>query len=348
MKKQLGKIQLPKAGKKSSLGVAIDDHMLMYVEVLGTTKGFSVVRFGEVPLETESVDTENHTAELTRVFSALKRRSKTKNIQVALRDSSATFFEMTLAESDPFLLEHMVEREVKKAIGDRQNFVLQTEILYREKNDTKVAVTMLPQEPIDQIKEVTKIAKWTLDYIGLATEITAEHLGLDDSASIVIAIKARETSITILSKGSLVLEEIVQTGTDMWIEKIMDTYGVDYENAVDALFFEGIGAVSNNGVTASLKNELRKIIDSAEKTFLYWHVDCRKEKECRVHRVTLVGVGASIPGIANYLETSLTIETKTPQAFAGLKLINDIPEMTESESLNYLPALALALRGFRK
>ncbi|MEN9582933.1 MAG: hypothetical protein RL641_887 [Candidatus Parcubacteria bacterium] len=348
MKKSSNKNYLPKTGKRASLGVALDDHAVSYVEALGTPHGLSITRFGEVHLETDSGDKEERAQELASIFKALHNRSKTKTLQVAIPDGTATFFEMVLPESDPFLLEHLVEREVKKSLGDGHNFVLQTEILYREKNNTKVAVTMLPQDPIDRMKEIAKKTNFNLEYVGLATEVTAELVGKDDAASIFITIKAHETSITILSKGSLVVEEEVPTGTDVWVEKIVDQFDIAHDAAEESLFFEGISMTAKNGVLGILRGEFRKITEAAEKLFLYWHVDCRKEKECKVGQVTLVGIGATIPGLAGYLETALNIEVKTPEPFKGLKFIDEVPEMTEAESLHYLPALSLALRGLLK
>lgn len=347
MKKTLKKINLPRTGKKASLGVAIENHSLLYVEVVGSPKGISVSRFGEVPLETDSGDAERP-AELGRVFGALHRRSSTKSLQITIPDSTATFFEMTLPESDPFLLEHMVEREVKKALGNSHNFVLQTDILYREKNNTKIAVTLLSQDLIDNLKVIAKENNFKLEYVGLATEATAELVRPNDIANIFINIKEKESSITILSKGSLVLEETIPTGTSHWAQKIAEYFDIKQKDAEEALFFEGIPISANLGASPAFRNELHKIVQSAEKLFLYWHVDCRKEKECRVGQITLVGAGASIPGLVPYLEASLKIEVKNPEPFNGLKLSNEIPEMTESESLKYLPALAVALKGLRK
>ncbi len=348
MKKQLGKIKLPTSGKKSALGVALDEHLLSYVEATASPHGISITRFGEVQLESDSGDKKSRETELSRIFIKLHSRSKTKNLLVAIPDGSATFFEMNLPESDPFLLEKMVEREVKKALGDTRSFVLQTEILYREKNNTKVAVTMLPQEPIDEIKILAKASNFKLAYVGLATEIVAELIGADETSNIIISVKARETSITVLSKGALVLEEIVSTGTEIWADKIAEHFDIKYEEAEEALFFEGIPTTNKNNILDVLRADLRKLTDSAEKVFLYWHVDCRKEKECRVRQVTLAGLGSIVPGLASFLENSLQIETRTPEPFVGIKLENEVPEMTESESLRYLPALAVALRGLRK
>lgn len=348
MKKTKATIHLPVSGKKASLGVALDDHLLMYVEALATSRGISISRFGEFQLESDSTDTASRTHELEQIFTNLHRRSQNKTLRVALPDGAATFFEMTIPESDPFLMEHMIEREIKKAIGDRHEFVMQTEILYREKEHTKVAVTLLPQPPIDDMKALARKTNFKLEYVGLSTEVAAELIHLDAPASIIVAIKARESSITILSKGSLVLEDVVPTGTDVWIEKIMEQFGLSKEEAEQALFFDGLSFTTNkNALTQCLRGELRKLVESAEKIFLYWHVDCRKEKECRVRQVTLVGSGATIPGLASHLEASLHIETKTPEPFKNIPLANDIPELTEAESLKYLPALALALKGFR-
>ena len=129
MKKQTTKIKLPISGKKATLGVAIEDHLISYVEAVATSRGIAISRFGDVALESDISDKIAREAELTRIFTNLHRRSQTKTLQVALPDSAATFFEMTLPESDPFLLENMIEREVKRAIGDRHEFVMQSEIL---------------------------------------------------------------------------------------------------------------------------------------------------------------------------------------------------------------------------
>lgn len=350
MKKRNTTIHLPVSGKKASLGVAIEEYALSYVESVASSRGISVTRFGEVAFETDSADHDARNAEIAHTLETIRRRSKTKTLRIALPDGAATFFEMTLPESDPFLLEHMIEREIKKAIGDRQEFVMQSEILYREKNNTKVAVTMLPQPPIDELKALAKKADFKLEYVGLSTEIAAELIGLDEiPASIVISIRARETSISILSKGSLVLEEIVPTGTDVWIEKVMEHFNVNAKTAGEAIFFDGISfSPGHNAVTKVLRTELNKLVNAAEKTFLYWHVDCRKEKECRVREVTLAGIGASVPGLSGYLESALHIETRTPEVFKNVPISNDVPELTEAESLRYLPALALAIKGFRK
>lgn len=338
-------IRLPSSGKKSALGVAIESDGLSFVESVAKSDGISLARFGDISFVSDAHDEKKREDEIKDALIRLAKKSSTKNLYVAIPDSTATFFELSLPETDPFLLQSLVEREVSRVAGSTA-YLLQTETLYRDKSMTKVAVALIAERSITKMRELSKAAGFTVRHIGLATEAAAELAASNEIASIMVSVGDKETMVSLLSKGSLVLETDIRSGVDEWIMAIARHNGIDTTLAEESLFFEGIFRDGGEKIAPELRDYLRTVTEAIEKIFLYWHIDCRKERECKINGITLFGRGAGIPGITHYMEKNLKMHVKSADAFSRLPIPEGtVPDMTEAESFRYLTPLALSVRG---
>lgn len=337
--------KLPVSGKKSSLGVYLTDDILSYVELQATRDGIHIVRFGEASIVVDG-GVERYHAAIEKALVTLKRKASGTKVHVALSDSIATFFEIAIKETDPFLLKKILHAEIERAAPQTgSKLLIQSEVLFTDRNTTRVAVAVVPEHTIRATAALFKHAGFTPSRVGLATESVALLLA-PTGAKFFLHIDETETVISIVLNGSLVLEGRVAGGTNQFIESIAEKFGADREEIKEALLFEGIQG--NTALLSALRMPLRKITDEIEKMFLYWHIDCKKEKECRLTEVVFFGLGATIPGLASYIQKTLSLPVVVPEILSGIPLASaHVPEMTRTETLTHLPALALALSEFR-
>lgn len=337
--------KLPVAGKKTALGVYIGEDALSYVEVAATSRGMQLLRFGDVAIVSEGGPEERQKV-LQTIVSTLKRKAESKRVHIALSDSIASFFEIAVKETDPFLLKKTIQTEVARALAkEHTQLLVQSEPLFVDRNTTRVAVAVVAEEDIRNTATLFKHVGFTPVRIGLSTESVALLLA-PTGANLFLNIGENETTISIVLQGSLVLEGTVAIGVNHFVESVGTRIEAGFEEMRDTLFFEGIQG--NTTMLSALRMPLRKITDEIEKMFLYWHIDCKKEKECRLTDIIFFGAGALVPGLASYISSNLSLTVVVPDVFKEVPLLDGkVPDMTRAETLTHLPALALALSEFK-
>src|SRR5258706_2865504 len=306
------KYKLPKAGIKVALGVYMSEATLSYVALKATSEGISVLHFGDMAIPNEGDEAFRY-RELTKTIILLKNKIEKNNIvSIALPDGIATFFELSIHEPNPSLLKKHIQKEVERSIVKGSSpVIIQSESLFSERGVTRVAVTVIPEEAIYRAHKLFIDAGFKPNHIGLSSE-SIGHLVSPKGSELFLEINEMETSVSVLSAGSLVLQSRMQIGVADFVENLSQDLNIDSNKIRESIFFNGLDAKTGNEMLTSLRPMLRKITNEIEKMFLYWHIDCKKEKECRLNEITLFGVGSLIPGFDSYISRPLSLKVKVP------------------------------------
>lgn len=339
--------KLPKTGNKTALGVHLSDDTLSYVALKATSDGIQILHFGDISIFNEGDDVSRESS-LVRNLATLKNKIDIKKISIALPDSIATFFELSVHETNPILIKKNIQKEVERSIvKNGEPVIIQSENLFSEKGMTRVAVTVIPEQAVRRAHNLFRSTGFEPLYIGLASECIAQTVSPEGS-ELFLEINAYETTVSVLSKGALVLESRINIGTESFVDKLSIASGLSPDEIRESLFFQGLNAETGNNMLATLRPELRKITNEIEKMFLYWHIDCKKEKECKLRVITMFGIGALIPGFDSYIARALSLKVTIPELLSSIPTPDGrVPEMTRSEALTHMPALSLALQQLR-
>ena len=117
---------------------------------------------------------------------------------------------------------------------------------------------------------------------------------------------------------------------------------------VNIKYEKGLSEIKDNLAIEPLALGLSSIRDEIIRYNMYWMSD--KEAtfsgERKVHKVILCGRDANIPGIDNYLSSSLKISTVIANPWVNVESFEKhIPDLLRGESLEYVTAIGLALNN---
>ena len=116
-------------------------------------------------------------------------------------------------------------------------------------------------------------------------------------------------------------------------EKLKHNYGKDSFLNVDEIF-----PVIVNGISV-LRDELNK-------HYLYWKTHNEYGNHDSISRIILCGGGANLPGVLEYLESSMKIKVENANVWVNIFDLNKfVPGMVHSQSLERTIALAETRRN---
>ncbi|MFA5148404.1 MAG: pilus assembly protein PilM [Candidatus Omnitrophota bacterium] len=172
----------------------------------------------------------------------------------------------------------------------------------------------------------------------LAIENIAKHMGFEgDAAAAVIDIGAESTGINIVKKGSLKFHRKIGSGgvaiTKAITSVLITEHGrveLGYEEAEGLKIKYGIpplpgtdlldGKINSQQLISLIRPATERLVQEIERSFEYYSDGSLGDK---VKSVVLVGGGASMKGMAQFLQETLDIPVSVGDAFKGMRLANN-------------------------
>ncbi len=201
----------------------------------------------------------------------------------------------------------------------------------------KILLTAVP-------KQVTKNYMRMFSLAGLepaAGEIEALALirsliGESQSSCVIIDIGARSTGINIIENGFLRLSRNLNIGGDTITEKIAQALNI---SALRAEQFKKDFGVSNKTFIPDTIKPVLNVIKAEVKQLLTIYL----AQNIKIDKIILVGGGANLPGIAEFLEDlNITIELGNP--FKSVGFAKEAEQILKRHALSLPISIGLALR----
>lgn len=336
--------------------------MLKFNNHIGLDIGSTVIKLVQVEL---GIDKKFHLASFGEVKTPVDA-DKSEAIKKLVRDTKATSHQViiSLPESQVYtrVIEMPVlpENELAQAIRWQAeqyipvpltDVVLKHQVLNNNDEDRAVVGNLnvlLVAAPNALLNNyVSMLSNAGLETVAIETEILAVARALigedvNSPTTMLVHMGAENTTLSVLSRGDLVLTQSVATGGAAITRSIISALGLEVNQAEEYKKTYGLDASKLDGkVVAAIKPVVELLVAELKRVLAFYNVHGAKNP---VKRVVLSGGTALMPGLIPFLTLSLDMEAQVGNPFLQIS-ISDKQKMAIGENASiYSTAVGLALK----
>lgn len=192
------------------------------------------------------------------------------------------------------------------------------------------------------------ISKAGLELIALETETmaTARSITFNRPGSdsvLVIDFGANGTDLSVIKGKFPIFSQSLGTGSDELTKAISAEFGLQYSQAEQYKRAYGLVPDQADGkIAAALAPVMQIIINEINKTLNYFRAHLQESTPKQIY---VVGDGAKLPGLAQYLSTNLGIQAEVTDPVAGLKIAGKIKsDVAQLSTVGFTVSVGLALK----
>ncbi len=315
---------LPRYLEMPSVGIDISDQAIRFVEIVHYESGhhqFHLRSYGEkkIPEGVISGGSINKPEEVKKILAEIRKEHGYKFICVSLPEEKGYLFKTELpdveqkyfAENIEMHLEENVPIDAKKAVFDFN--------LINSNNPARHAeavVTVVPNKVIDVYSDLFQSTSFIPVSYELITQAVARAVVPYEEyeTCLIVYVGETRTGFGIVSDGALQFTSTVN------VEHVVDPAGVERKCSM-------------------LKDEVVKLV-------LYWQGRSQKDN-AKIKRLILSGRESTIAGLKECLAEAAICRVESADVWVNIfNIRNQIPEMSFEDSLDYAPAIGLALSRY--
>ncbi len=325
----------PRFLEMPAVGLDISDEMIRFAELKRVHDHFELEAFGQQAIDPDIIEEGyiKNKNELIKVLISFRRKYGLHFIKALFPEEKAYLFKTQIPimpESEirgaiQFKIEENVPVPLTDAVFDYR--IIKTPAQGEMHID--VGVTVVHAKVVESYLGVFRAAGLVpLEFRTEAQAITHAVIPRrDDDTYIIVAVRETKIVVAIVSHHVVHFTSTLPMGRDDVIASMNKT-----ENVKE----------SSNKIFLSLVSASDSIKEEIQKLFTYWE-DRADAKGDNVKHIILLGSGA-LHGLNQYLSEVFSIPVHIANAWENTLSFNDtVPPITQEESLDYAPALGLAL-----
>ena len=344
----------PRFLEMSAAGLDISGKSVKFIEFRKTSGGLRISKYGRESIPAGAVsggEIKNKEA----VVSVLKKIKEKYGLH---------FVRLSLPEEKAYIYHTTVPREAADNIKEAASFTLEenvpvspSEIIFdsevieeNDHNHIDITVSAFPKGGVENYVSVCEEAGLS----PLSMEIEAEAVARailpegDKGTYLVLDFGATRSSLFVASRGSVHFTATLEIGGDGLTKTIEKYSGLPYEEAEKLKRRGGLVKTKDNGdLFQALMGTVSALKDEINRYYVYWHTHTSKsgDRVDRIEKIIICGGEANLPGLAEYLSSSLKVRVDTANVWTNVFSVEDsVPEIPFEESLGYATAAGLALR----
>lgn len=195
--------------------------------------------------------------------------------------------------------------------------------------------------------QISLVEKAGLEVMAVETEILAVAraiIGVDEvfPTTLLVHIGAETTTLSILSRGDLMLTQSISSGSVAVTRSIATEIGVEYNQAEEYKKSYGLDASKLEGkVATAIKPVIGLVIAEIKKVLAFYETHSNQDS---VKRVVISGGGSMLVGITQYLTENLGLEVQIGNPFQNISLTDKQKQEIGENAPLYTTAVGLALK----
>lgn len=346
---------------KKALGIDIGTSSIKAVELSRRGERRKLENYGEIaskvlyekPFRTfEKSSLLLSTQDISRAIKAVleEAKIKTRRVVFSIPDFSTfyTSFDLPpmtkeeLPQAIRYEASHHVPMPLAEVTLDWQ--VIEGHLSNQEKAGLKILLVTVPNEIINQYKEISKLSG--LELLALEAEVFSllrSLIGEQKETILLIDIGAQSTTCSIVEKKVLKMSYSFDMSGNELTEVISKGIGVDYKTAESLKEKYGIlSATSQESPAVEVKQILIPLIDviikEAERIL-------KNFNQIVPQKIIIAGASASLPGLKKYFQDCFKKEVITINPFSNLFFPPILETTLKEMGSAYAIAIGVALRG---
>lgn len=354
--------------KPQAFGLDISDLSIKVARLKKRGGRYRLASFGEFPLQQGIIENGEIKKEeaLVDILGNLQKHTKGTRLDTAYVIAS-------LPEEKAFLqviqLPLMKKEELKQAVlVEAENYIpYSVETVYidyallplapNNSNHLDVLLASLPREIVDSY--VAALRKARLIPLAFEIESLAIARALIKKETIpypylLIDVGATRASFSVFAGSSLKFTSSIPISAVQFTRAIAKSFAVDEKEAEEIKKRYGLSAKDHpdgKRVFDALVPVLTDLVEQMEKYIDYYESHAKNGyssvKEGKIKKVLLCGGGAVLRGFPEFLSQQLRIDVELGNPWANIlpEVTREVPQIPYEESLRYVTALGLAIRG---
>lgn len=275
----------------------------------------------------------------------------TKKVVIALPEASVFSRLILLPEVEESKLEQAIYYEAKQYLPvPVEDIQLEWIPVSRNQSEGKVFVQYLlvaaPKKIVGKYVELMELAG--LDPIAIETETvaTARSYTYNNNFTegvLVMDFGGSNTDISVIKGKNVIFSQSIGNGSDVLTKSLMSEFNLDIMQAEQYKRIYGLLQDQAEGKIATALDPMMKVIvNEINKTINYFKEHLRENTPTQIY---IVGDGAKLPGLAEYLVQHLGIPAMVNDPISSLKMDDKLrTEITQISTVGFSVALGLALK----
>lgn len=313
----------PKYLEMPSVGIDISDKAIRFVEITHSASGhkrFRLKSFGEKKIADDVITSGfiNKPEEIKKALAAIRKEHGFGFASVSLPEEKGYLFKTELPDIEEKYIAENIELRLEENVPiDAAKSVFDYSLIGLSGNSHKEAVvTVVPNKVVDVYSDLFNSASIVPISYELVTQAVARAIvpHSELGTCMIIYVGDDRTGFGIVSNGALQFTSTVNVG------RSTDDSAVEKKRSL-------------------IKDEMSKLM-------LYWQ-NHESNENVAINKVIISGKGALDPGLKEYLANAVGCRVDLANVWVNVFDLNDqIPDMSFEDSLDYAPAIGLALSRF--
>lgn len=340
--------------KMDSCALDISDQSIKYGELIATSQGLRLGRFGKNKIPSGVVvsgKVENE-EKLVSLLNDLRKKLNLHFVRVSLPEEQMYLFTLSIPQNNSGDLREIILLQIEENIPLlAMDTVFDYDII--SENDQKIIVEVVAIASSTMQSYLSVFNKAGL--VPISFELEAKAIARvvipqdDPSTVMIVDFGDTRTGISIATAGRVLFTTTIDIGGINLTNMIASNFSIPFEEAENIKKSYGLGGNSNvEDLFAVVINGISVLRDELDKQRLYWktHED-GNVKHGEIDRVVLCGGDANLIGLSDYLSISMKIKVEHARAWTNISDMDiSVPDMSYEESLGYTTVLGLALGGY--
>jgi type IV pilus assembly protein PilM len=333
-------------------GLDVSDESIKYVEIIKTSKGDRVGKYGEKSIPVGIIESGKikDSLKLEEILTNLQKEVGMKVARVSLPEEQVYIFKAKLEKSGLSNIREGIELILEEYVPiQAQDAVFDYEILSENEQSLEVLVSAIPKEVIDSYLSVFSNSMIVTPAFELEAQAIARAVikKNDLDTYMIVDFGQKRTGISVVSKGLVVFASTLDVGGVMLTNLIQKNFKITFEEAEKMKREYGLQRnLKNKDMFSVLLNGVSILRDEIAKHYLYWHTHKDEEGKDRpkIHKIILCGGDSNLIGFADYLSVTTKNDIEIANVWVNMSDSKSyVPEITFEKSLSYVAALGLAM-----
>ncbi len=339
----------PRYLEMPSVGLDISDEVVRFVSLTRRHGYFEPGQFGskEIPKDVIEEGYIKDKPGLTKILTALRSENNLRFVRASLPEDKAYLFKVQIPVMDEDDIRSAVQFKIEEnAPVPIVNAVFDYRLIHHPKpGDTHldVAVTVLHSKVVDSYLSVMKDAGLVPLKLRIESQAIAHAVVPygDPKTYLIVAVRETKTVVTIKSSEVIQYSSTIPVGGESIRKSIEKNFAVNESEARN--IEQGKVIKDSNEMFQTLVNAASVLRDEIQKLLTYWESHSDQDSTRTVQGIILTGSDVLI-GLDKYLAASFTVPVSIANAWVNILSPEEhLPPINERDSLDFIPALGLAL-----
>ena len=337
-----------------AVGLTISDHSIRFAELARAGRFLTLLRSGEMEVPGD-VFTDGKIRDrdaLKTALSEFRKKYRLRAAHIALPDEESYLFHTKI--------QGVPRREVRaRLLGEiEQNVPLpKNEVLFdyqfARNASEEVSVTVLPAKTAAEYLSLFRESGFSplsfeLEAHALARALVSPR---ENGTRMLIDMGRTRTAVSIVSNGIVLFTATITMGGEALTSAVAKSFGLTFAEAREQKMRVGLKKTEQGAdMVNALLPPLSTLRDEIKRYYSYWYSSAAPGKDGssqKLEKILLSGVDAGIPGLPDYLRSSLKEKLSVANPWRNINPLSDYtPTLARNDALRYAVAFGLALRSF--